>query len=146
MSTMTATFYAAQPPGNHEGLTVRRASFPGGTGVGSLTASSVMVAIKCPTDYYIVDGYISGHSGSAAFILKVGVAGTENNLVETLTFSATRVSARFNGAVMPLLVSISDDEMPRYSNIQAVVNGNTLTNTASIEIVAFLQRKGSLEG
>lgn len=135
--TYTATDRPEPPRLVHISDTFARAAYlhNGGT---SLSGSDLIYMCKIPTGVYILDGYITGTTGSTANIFKVGISGgggSETTLAAALTLGATASMKRFDGSALPYKVSVSDDAANRFVWAYLTHTSGTSTNTANITLV-----------
>lgn len=135
--TYTATDRPEPPRLVHISDTFARAQYVH-NGATSLSGSDLIFMTKIPTGVWILDGYITGTTGSTANIFKVGVSGgggTETTLGGALTLGATAAMKRFDGATLPFKVSVSDDAANRFVWVYLTHTSGTSTNTANISLV-----------
>lgn len=134
-TTFTASDQTATPRKPHVGSYAIRSTYTAnGT---TISTSDIVLCMKIPTGTWVTDGYISGTSGAAASNFKVGVNGTDNNLLSLGTLSATAQIKRFDGGTLPIKVSVSDDSATRYSYVFLTLNAGSVTVTASIQVVVW---------
>lgn len=142
MATVTGSFATATPRLSYEGVTVARGQYTAG-GV-TASVSDTILLVKVPNGATIIDGYLTGTTGSDSLIFEVGVAGTDNNLAAGLTLSATAQLARFNAGGLPVKVSLSDDAVPQWAWVFATVASGSATATASINLVVKYAAPGAI--
>ena len=142
-TTYTMSDQLAIPRLSETGITVARATR---TSIVTLSASDIILGVKIPSGVFIIDGYISGTVDNTATVFKVGVQGlTDNNLGTLLTLSTTAGLKRFDGASLPVQLSMSDDNVLQYSYVTLTVNSSaSLTQSSSINLVVEYARKGAI--
>lgn len=134
MATVTASDQLATPRAVHAGVNAVRTTYT--QNGATLSASDIILVAKIPNGALVLDGYMSGTSGAAATILKLGIqSGTETQFIATGTLSATAQLQRFIGGALPFKVSLSDDANPQYTWVYATMNSGSATVTGSIQFV-----------
>lgn len=101
----------------------------------TLSTSDEVLMMKLPNHITIVDAFIRADTKSTVSgVFKVGVAGTDNNLIGT--FSASDGGVTVNGATVlptgPVEVSLSDSGDNVFTWVKLTVNSGATTSSATV--------------
>jgi hypothetical protein len=89
--------------------------------------------MKLPNHITIVDAFIRADTKSTTSgKYKVGIAGTDNNIIETFSGSDGGVTVRSAGITLPLEVSLSDSGDNVFAWVKLTCNSGATTSSASI--------------
>jgi len=115
----------------------------------TLSTSDEVLMMKVPNHITILDAYIRADTKSTVSgKFKVGVAGTDNNIIETFSGSdggVTVRSAMING---PVTVSLSDSGDNAYTWVKLTCNSGATTSstTISFALTIFYTKKLNVPG
>lgn len=130
--TATASDANSAVRGNHNGLnTIYRTWTANGT---TLSGSDIVLVARIPNQAWLVDAYISGHTGDTATIWKLGTSVSDCAVLALGTLSATAQLKRADRP-LPFKVSLSDDAVPQSAWLFATRISGSVTATASIQFV-----------
>ena len=143
IATYTASSQTATPKANHVGLTVAKGTFTL-NGAASYSASDVVLFVKIPNGAWIIDGYINGTAGDTATIFKLGTAADDDLATAAATIStAAAQHNRFDGAVLPFKVSLSDDAVPQWTWLKGeIVSVGSSSVTMSVQVTVMYTMQG----
>lgn len=113
----------------------------------TLSTSDEVLMMKLPNHITILDALIRADTKSTTSgKFKVGVAGTDNNIIETFSGSDGGVTVRASGAAMPFEVSLSDSGDNVYTWVKLTVNSGATTTSASVSfaLTVFYTRNGNV--
>lgn len=114
----------------------------------TLSTSDEVLMMKLPNHITILDALIRADTKSTVSgKFKVGVAGTDNNIIETFSGSDGGVTVRGTGAALPLDVSLSDSGDNVFTWVKLTVNSGATTSSASVSfaLTVFYTRKGNAD-
>jgi hypothetical protein len=117
-TTFTASVQTATPRVVHTGVIPAYGTFTL-NGAQSTSVSDLMFMVRIPDRAWIVNGYVTGTIGNVASTLKVGTSADDDCCIAAATISLTSQMSRFNSAVLPFQVSISDDAEPKWTWLRA---------------------------
>lgn len=142
-TTHTASGASAQPRLYHGGVTATRAKF--NANGATISASHIILMCKIPNHVWVLDGYVSGVSGAADTVFKVGVV-TESDCSAALTLSSTASALkRFDAVGLPFKVSLSDSANPQYTWLYMTHTSGTTTTTHSFQVCVQYAATGAVE-
>lgn len=98
-----------------------------------LSTSDIIFLAKIPANAVILDGYVSGTTGSPGTLtIKVGISATDSAVMLAGTLSQTSVVLRFNGPQVPVKTSISQDATQQWQWLYATVVPTSQTASSHI--------------
>ncbi len=115
----------------------------------TLSTSDEVLMMKLPNHITILDAFIRADTKSTTSgKFKVGVAGTDNNIIGTFSGSDGGVIVRSEGISLPLTVSLSDSGDNVYSWVKLTVNSGATTTSASVSfaLTVLYTRSGNVPG
>jgi hypothetical protein len=140
-TTHTASLETAQPRLYHGGVTAARAQWTAGE---TISASAIVQMIKIPNHCWVLDGYVTGVSGAADTVWKVGVV-AESDCSAAITLSSTASAhRRFNAVGLPFKVSLSDSANPQYTWLYLTHSTGSVTTTHSLQVCVFYAATGAV--
>lgn len=113
----------------------------------TLSTSDEVLMMKLPNHITIVDAMIRADTKSTVSgKFKVGVAGTDNNLIPTFSASDGGVTVRSTAPELPLEVSLSDSGDNVYTWVKLTVNSGATTTSQSVSfaLTVFYTRNGNV--
>lgn len=106
------------------------------TASGTLSVGDVIQLLKIPNEARIIDGWakISALAGSTVAQINFGTRASQVGLVTSATANAAGIK-RFDGtAVLGERLTVTDAATTRYTMIEALVGGTSLTGTGTISV------------
>ena len=102
----------------------------------TLSTSDEVLMMKLPNHITIVDAMVRADTKSttASGIYKVGVAGTDNNLIQTFSGSDGGVTVRAATANLPVEISLSDSGDNVFTWVKLTVNSGATTTSLTVSI------------
>lgn len=112
----------------------------------TLSTSDEVLMMKVPNHITILDAIVRADTKSTTSgKYKVGVAGTDNNIVETFSGSDGGVTVRASGPLLPVTVSLSDSGDNVFTWIKLTCNSGATTSslTVSFALTIFYTASGN---
>lgn len=113
-TTFTASVQSAPPRVVHTGVIPAYGTFTNGASF-STSTSDMLLMVRIPDRAWIIGGYIAGTVSSVGATVKVGTSADDDCCIAVASLSATSQQTRFNSAVLPFQVSLSDDAEPKWT-------------------------------
>lgn len=113
----------------------------------TLSTSDEVLMMKLPNHITILDAFIRADTKSTVSgKFKVGVAGTDNNLIETFSGSDGGVMVRSAGIDLPVEVSLSDSGDNVYTWVKLTVNSGATTTSATVSfaLTVYYTKSGNV--
>ena len=144
MATYTASSQTATPRVTHTGTINAYGTHTNGASF-STSVSDQILMVKIPDRAWILDGYIAGTIGNVASTVKVGTAADDDCCITVASLSATSQMTRFNSAVLPFQVSLSDDAEPKWTWLRVeYITAPSSCITSSTKLVVKYAMPGAI--
>ncbi len=136
MATLIADTAASgvMPRAIHAGLQTVYATYT--TASGTLSVGDIIQMCKIPDGARVVDGWakISAIAGSTVAQINFGTRASSVGLIASATAKDAQIT-RFTGtALMGTTFTVTDGAANRYTMIEALIGGSSLTGTGTISI------------
>ena len=113
----------------------------------TLSTSDEVLMMKLPNHITILDAFIRADTKSTVSgIFKVGVAGTDNNVIGTFSGSDGGVTVRSGMIAGPVEISLSDSGDNVFTTVKLTVNSGATTTsaTASFALTVFYTKSDNV--
>lgn len=115
----------------------------------TLSTSDEVLMMKLPNHITILDAFVRADTkSSVSGKYKVGIAGTDNNIIETFSGSDGSMFARpAAGSLIPVEVSLSDSADNNYVWVKLTCNSGATTSSASVSflLTVFYTKSGNAD-
>lgn len=143
-TTFTASVQSAPPRVNHTGIIPAYATFTNNASF-STSTSDMLLMVRVPDRAWIIGGYITGTIGNVASNVKVGTSADDDCCIAVASLSATSQQTRFNSAILPFQVSLSDDAEPKWTWLRAeFVTSPSSCLTMSVKVYVEYAMPGAI--
>lgn len=119
----------------HAGLQMQYATYT--TASGTLSVGDIIQMMKLPDSARIIDGFLkySAFAGSTVAQINLGTRASNTGLIASATGNAAQaVNFDAAGTLRGALQDISDAATTRYTMIECLIGGTSLTGTGTISI------------